>query len=128
MDRIEFDMSRTGLGTVFKRWQEESLRAIWSCPGSLGSRAVWKDVNKKLGEGSISRASIINFLEWMKSLGVLMAVEVIGRGGNRWIYSANMDESGFKCFLVRTLIDSLLEKFPNETRETLKNVIEKSSI
>jgi hypothetical protein len=117
---MEFDISKQGLGTVLKPWQEETLRVIWEGPCSVSSYYVWEKVNDRLGEGSISRASIINFLEWARDLGVLRGVEEMGRGGNRWIYSTNMDEAEFRQYLVRSVINYLFREFPNEAKDVLK--------
>jgi hypothetical protein len=117
---MEFDISKRGLGMVLKPWQEETLRVIWGDLGSIGSHYVWEKVNDRMGEGSISRASIINFLEWARGLGVLRGVEGMGRGGNRWIYSANMDEAEFRQYLVRSVINCLFREFPNEAKDVLK--------
>jgi len=34
-----------------------------------------------------------------------------------------MDEEGFKKFIVKKLIASLLESFPEETKEVLKSLV-----
>lgn len=117
---MEFDISKRGLGTVLKPWQEETLRVIWADSGGVGSHYVWEKVNDRLGEGSISRASIINFLEWARNLGVLRGIEGKGRGGYRWLYSTNMDEIEFRKYMVRTMINCISREFPNETRKVLK--------
>jgi len=119
-DDMKFDISKQGLGAILKPWQEETLRVIWGSPGSVGSHYVWEKVNDMLGEGSVSRASIINFLEWARDLGVLRGVEGTGKGGYRWIYSANMDEAEFRQYLVKSVINCLLREFPNEAKDVLK--------
>ena len=119
---MEFDISKQGLGVILKPWQEETLHVIWADSGGVGSHYVWEKVNDRLGEGSISRASIINFLEWARGLGVLRGIEEKGRGGYRWTYSANMDEAEFRRYLVRSIINCLLREFPNEAKDALKSL------
>jgi len=69
-----------------------------------------------LGDKSISRASIINFLEAMRENGVVKGEEITGKGGRFYIYSMAMDESRFKEYLARHLIEALLKNFPKELK------------
>jgi len=118
-NRVEFDTAETGLRAVLKDYQELALRAIWANPEGLGSKAVWDRVNAELKPNTISRASIINFLESMRKMGVLKGVEKTGKGGYHWIYSPAMNEAEFKEFIAETLIKKLMRDFPAETKEAL---------
>ena len=121
-NRVEFDTAETGLRAVLKDYQEIALRAIWATPEGLGSRAVWDRVNEELKPNTISRASVINFLESMREAGVLEGVERTGKGGYHWIYSPAMNEAEFKQYLAHTILTSLMRDFPNETKEALNSV------
>jgi len=121
-NRVEFDTAETGLRAVLKDYQEFALRAIWATPEGLGSKAVMDRVNAELKPNTISRASIINFLEAMREAGVLRGVEKTGKGGHRWIYSPAMDEQQYKQYLAKTIIESLMRDFPKETRAALENL------
>jgi Fe2+ or Zn2+ uptake regulation protein len=121
-NRVGFDTAETGLRAVLKDYQEIALRVIWASPEGLGSRAVCDRVNVGLQGETISRASIINFLEAMREAGVLRGVEKTGKGGHRWIYSPAMDEQQYKQYLAKTIIESLMRDFPEETRATLENL------
>jgi predicted transcriptional regulator len=83
---------------------------------------VWDRVNAGLKGETISRASIINFLESMREAGVLKGVEKTGKGGYHWIYSPAMNESEFKQHIARTILESLMRDFPEETRAALENL------
>jgi predicted transcriptional regulator len=120
--RIEFDTSETGLRAVLKDYQEIALRAIWATPEGLGSKAVWDRVNAELKPNTVSRASVINFLESMREAGVLKGDEKTGKGGHRWIYSPSMNEAEFKQYIARTILESLMRDFPEETRAALENL------
>ena len=114
---LEIDTSQQGLRMVLKDWEEEVLKVFWDdSQKEYTSKLVWDRVNQGLGLGSISRASIINFLEDMASLGVLNRTETTGKGGHRGVYSSKMDESGFKKFIVERAIEALVRNFPEETR------------
>jgi predicted transcriptional regulator len=121
-NRIEFDTAETGLRAVLKDYQEIAMKAIWESPEGLGSKAVMDRVNAELKPNTISRASIINFLEAMREAGVLRGVEKTGKGGHRWIYSPAMDEQQYKQYLAKTIIESLMRDFPEETRAALENL------
>lgn len=120
-NRVEFDTAETGLRAVLKDYQEIALRVIWASPEGLGSRAVWDRVNVGLRGETISRASIINFLEAMREAGVLKGVEITGKGGHRWIYSPAMTEPQFKVFIAETILGNLQRDFPEETRRAIAN-------
>ena len=84
-------------------------------------------VNKVLKESdenreSISRASIINFLNAMVDDGVLNYTEITGKGGHRRIYSAKYDEAEFKQFVAEVVLKNLLRDFPEETRQAMNQV------
>jgi len=121
--KLEFDTSQRGLRMVLKDWQEEALRVLWENPqqGCI-SRAVWDEVNQRMSPATISRASIINFLEDMASMGVLNKTEITGKGGYRGVYSPKMDESEFKKFIAKTVIEALMRNFPEETRQILEKL------
>jgi predicted transcriptional regulator len=85
---------------------------------------VWQKANQVLKGETISRASVINFLEDMREMGVLRGVEETCKGGHRWVYYPAMDEDVFKMFIVKRMIASLMESFPEETKEALRNQTE----
>ena len=120
-----FDPSQPGLRKVLREHEELALRYFWDEKAEdVGSKDVWTYVNEKLGEGmTISRATTINFLKIMDELGVLESRVVGGKGGYRPLYTANMDEKGFIRYIARTIIDSLMRDFSQETMEALKEII-----
>ena len=75
------------------------------------------------GTKTISRASIINFLNGMVEEGVLDYEEKTGKGGYRRLYRTRLDEKAFKKHLVTTVVSSLLMDFPDETREVLEEYL-----
>jgi hypothetical protein len=116
---IEYDTAESGLRAVLKDYQELALRSICATPEGLGSKAVWDRVNAELKPNTISRASVINFLESMRETGVLKGVERTGKGGHRWIYSPSMNEARFKQYIARTILENLMRDFPEETRKAV---------
>ncbi len=71
---LTLDLSETGLAMFFKPYQIASLDLLWNSEEALISRQVWEQVNEQL-PGTISRASIINFLNASVEYGLLDYVE-----------------------------------------------------
>jgi len=121
---LTVDTSSEGLEMVLKDYQEAALRYLWRLDGGgASSRDVWVQVNEDLkGKRTISRASIINFLNSMVDEGVLNYTETTGKGGHRRIYSAKYDEAGFKEYIAKEVLGNLLRDFPEETRKAIQKV------
>jgi Fe2+ or Zn2+ uptake regulation protein len=121
-NRIKYDTSEKGLRSVLKDYQELALSVIWESKEGLNSRAIWMKANEALKPESISRASIINFLEAMRETGVLKGVERTGKGGHHCVYSPALNESEFKQYIASTILESLMRNFPEETAEAVKKI------
>jgi hypothetical protein len=119
---LMFDPKADGLSKVLRDYQEEALRFVWSSEQGVNSRLVWLHVNEAFGgEKTVSRASIINFLNGMVDERVLDYEERSGKGGYHRVYLPRLDESGFKKAMAKSVISSLMRDFPEETNEVLKN-------
>ncbi len=118
-----FDPSKTGLRKTLKEYEELALRYIWETgEEGAGSGLTWRAVNERLEEGkTISRASVIFFLNRMLDQGVLTWRDATGKGGHHKIYITKLDESGYKKYVVRTLLESVTKDFPEATEEVLKS-------
>ncbi len=123
---LVFDPKASGLSKVFRDYQEAALRYVWKVEGKgVTSRMVHTHVNERFDGGrSISRASIINFLNAMVDEGVLDFVEETGKGGYHRVYRAKLDEAGFKRALAESVFSSLLRDFPEETKIAFKGVFD----
>jgi len=119
------DPDKTGLEKVLRDYQIEALRMVWDDdPKGVNSREVYQHVNKQLdGVRTISRASIINFLNSMCDEGVLTYVEETCKGGTRRKYSTGLDEEGFKKHIAKSVLESLLKDFPEQTIEAVKETL-----
>jgi len=119
------DPSKNGFEKVLRDYQIEALKMVWN-NGETGvtSREVYQYVNKALkGVKTISRASIINFLNSMCDEKVLNYVEETCKGGIRRKYSTGLDEDEFKKYIAKTVVESLLKDFPDETMAALKETL-----
>ncbi len=121
MSDFKFDPSQSGLRKILREWEELALRYVWSV-GEEGATSlpIYENVNEQLGAGeSISRASVIVFMNRLVDQGVLGYREGTGKGGVHKIYYPLMDEEGYKKYLIKTMVESLMRDFPEETKEVL---------
>jgi hypothetical protein len=95
---MKMDLSQEGLEMFFKDYQLKSLQVLLESGNGLFSRDVWIKVNQRRNE-SISRASIINFLNRMLDMDILSGTVLTGKGGHRTRYHAKMDEEQLKQYL-----------------------------
>ena len=125
---VEFDTKEEGLRTVVKDYQEAAFRYLWNLDGEgASSHDIWVNVNKVMmtdpsQRDSISRASIINFMNHMVDEGAVDYIEITGKGGHRRIYSSKYDEAGFKRYMAKKIISKMLETWP-EAKETIEALI-----
>jgi len=106
-----------------KDYQEMVMRFLWE-RGEEGaiSRDAWLHVNKLLGEKgrTVSRASIINFMNDMVDAGVFTYSERTGKGGYHRVYFPAYDEKGFKMHVAKTSISKMFDVWPEATREAIE--------
>ena len=121
---LTFDPAGTGLAKVLRDYQIEALKLVWTNgEEGVNSMEAWQHANKELrGIKTISRASIINFLNAMVDEGVLNYKDETCKGGYRRIYAPGLDEGGFKKHVAETVISSLIRDFPEETNKALKEL------
>ena len=118
---FQLDTGKKGLEMFFKKWQVESLRFLWNIyPEGANSRVVHENVNKNL-KGSISRASVINFLNRMVDEALLTYTETTGKGGHHRVYHMKYGETEFQERMATLIISKLLKEYPEETRKALQD-------
>ncbi len=119
------DPDKTGFEKVLRDYQIEALRMVWDDdPKGVTSREVYQYVNKQLeGVRTISRASIINFLNAMCDEGVVNYVEETCKGGTRRKYSTGLDEEGLKKYIAKSVLEILLKDFPDQTIAAVKETL-----
>jgi predicted transcriptional regulator len=119
---LKFDPEKEGLAKILRNYQVEALKSLWkNSEKGQNSREVHEYVNEKI-DGSISRASIINFLKAMADEGVLDYETRPGRGGMYRVYTSRLNESEFKKHVAQTMINSLLKDFPEETKTAISQL------
>lgn len=122
---VKYDTDENGWLTVLKDYQIVALQSLWELPSDKvgSSRDIWVEANVGLaGAKTISRASIINFLNAMVDIGVLSYHEITGKGGHRRIYKAVFDEEGTKAYLANMVLQKMYAEWPEATREAIKKL------
>jgi len=106
----------------FLLWQVEVLNYLWSIyPEDANSREVYENVVKRLDK-TVSRTSIINYLNEMVDERLILYTESTGKGGVHWRYKIKFSKSEFKEYLVRRVMDKLLSEYPEATKKAIKQV------
>ena len=121
MSGFKFDPSQPGLRKILREWEELALRYVWSeVDNGAASRPIWENVNTRLGEGeSISRASIIYFMNRLVDQGVLGYRDRTGKGGHHKIYYPQMNEKEYRKYIIKTIVESMIRDFPEEIKEVI---------
>lgn len=103
---LNLNLSETGLDMFFKSYQIASLELLWNNKDTMTSRQVWEQVNEII-PGTISRASIINFLNASVENDLLNYTEITGKGGYRRLYSSKMSKPETSVFLSEAVRERL---------------------
>ncbi len=124
MASFKFDHTKHELRKTLKEYEEAGLRYVWSLgEKGVGSGKTWVAVNEKLDpEKRMSRASVIFFLNRMVDQGVLDYRSATGKGGHHRVYFPILDERGYKKHLLKTVVESMMRDFPEETLEALNEI------
>ena len=113
-----FDLNQTGLRRIYRPWQIEVLKHFWNTNTSLTSREAYNhlkqkgiktDLNKR---NTVSRASIIYFLDDLITDGILTYTEKTGKGGYHRIYSLAPiaeTEDKFKEYVFERFTEALID-------------------
>lgn len=118
MQDIKLVVNTTSLSAIFKDWQVKALALIPNGDiAPIGSRFVHEQTNNHLRkEGmalSISRASVINFLEMLRERDLIKGVLTTGKGGKRYLYKYHSNRNLFNEQVSAKLIGSLVKEYPD---------------
>ena len=100
---------------ISKDWEKKAIDVVYAHPEGVKSASVWKSVNTLLHPGgSISRASIIIFLNKCVDYKLLGYEEKTGKGGYHRVYEPIMTWSEFEDLIIGTFIEKLRLIFPEK--------------
>ncbi len=117
---MKLDLSKKGFYMIHPEWQIKTLKVVWEAEEGLVSKQVWERVNSRLNPTTISRASIINFLNFMLELNILSGIDETSKGGHRTRYSPALDENEYKEFIAESTLSAMKNSFPTELEKVLQ--------
>jgi len=121
---VQIRSREKGLDKTLKKYEKVALRYVWSMSEEgVGSAKTWENTNERLKHGeTLSRASMIFFLNRMVDQRVLSYRTATGKGGHHRVYYSMMDEKTYKKHILKTIVDSLMRDIPNETKKALEEL------
>lgn len=120
---MQLDTDNNGLAAIFKTWQVplvEELLAGTSMKSKeahtfLEERGIKAGARGRRERGTVSRAGIIAFFNYMVDEGLLDYTERTAKGGHHRIYKVAMTREAFAHEIMRRFVDKLKEAFPGES-------------
>lgn len=104
------------LHAIFRPYQVHALNVVYAHPEGIGSGGTWREVNKMLAPDTISRASIIFYLNALVDRELLGFDDKTGKGGHHRVYKPIMTWEEFEKVLIWRFIEKLMMMFPGNTK------------
>lgn len=120
MSDFVLDPKEEGLRKIHRDYEVLALHAVWDNTEGILSREIWNKVKKQM-EDPVSRSTIIKFLQEASDRGVIGYDLETCKGGYRRRYYPKMSEEEYREHIVKTVIKSLLDDFP-ETKELVRRI------
>ena len=109
----KIDLNEKGLRTVLRPYAKIAIKRLWMLmpdPVGVGSGKVWGHINENLPEGeTVSRATVIIFLNWLVDIGVAGFKDATGKGGHHKLYYMKITEKQFWKWLAKLVQERLVE-------------------
>lgn len=122
---MQLRTDKSGLMAVFKAWQVPLIEQLLEGQ-PMNSREAWQFLEEndvKTGKkeyGTVSRASVINFLNDLVDQALLTFSLETGKGGHRRIYRMVLTREAFAYTIMGAFVEKLREVFPRESRAFLR--------
>jgi len=120
-----------GLGTHLKPYEAAILNEVWDAQEPLGSGSVWQTLKNRGirtnpdARNTVSRASVIFFLNDMVDDGVFDWKDATGKGGHHRLYFSKVSREEYPKYLVEQVMEALRRTFPDDPLvQKIKDVIE----
>lgn len=109
---MKIDTSKDGLSKYFRSHEIMILQILWEKTGVIHtSRGIWRALNERLQGETISRATVINFLESVSEIGLVDKKTETCRGGKRGLYSIQRTEIEFRKLLLTMLYKDIVSDY-----------------
>lgn len=111
---MKLDTKEAGLRKVFKEYEIVGIEYLFSVSEPVGSGKVWTWINEgsKWGQipgNSISRATVINFLNRLVDEDLLTWKDATGKGGHHRLYEMELSRQEFAKKVIEKFVASLRE-------------------
>jgi hypothetical protein len=109
-----------GLHTHLKPYEATALNEIWNAQEPIGSGKVWRILDDKGiktapdARNTVSRASVILFLNSMVDDGVLNWKDGTGKGGHHRLYFPKVSREEYPKYVVEQVVEGLMRTFPED--------------
>lgn len=113
-----------GLETHLRPYEAIALEEVWSAhergESAIGSGAVWQILDEggvkatPDARNTVSRASVIFFLNRMVDDGVLTYRDGTGKGGHHRLYYPRVSRAEYPGYVVKQVVGSLMRTFPDD--------------
>ena len=107
---MKLDTGKEGLAAVYREYELTVLEYLFSVDEGAGSGRVWKWVNEEsdwaMAGNTISRASVIFFLNRLVDEGLLDWRDTTGKGGHHRLYEMKVNRQEF----AKAVIDKFVRK------------------
>jgi len=107
---MKVNLEESELGMFFKPWQKPLIKKLLTSEVEMKTAEAWEYVNEHLPEDeSISRASVIIFLQNQEAEGILVSREESGKGGMHGVYRRAKNLPQFIVDVRVQFADKMLE-------------------
>lgn len=109
----KIDLGHSGLKLVFKPYEALAIVRLWADregeKRGYNSGRMWEGLNEDLDPDTISRASVIFFLNRLVDQGICDYLEKSGKGGYHRVYHIKIDMEGYWMWLTKMTVAKLVE-------------------
>lgn len=111
--KVNVDLSKKGLAMFYRPYEVIGWDVVWNSPEAMGSGAVWEKTNAIMAQSgpgekkTISRASVIFFLNRQVDLGLMAWKDETGKGGHHRLYSPLVDLKGLTLQISRVMSEKV---------------------
>ena len=110
---MKLDTTQNGWESVFKDYQILALNAVYDIEQGATSKAVWDYINERR-EHHVSRASVINFLQWAEGEGFIGGVQRSGKGGYHGVFAPKHTKPELSGLVIGRFLDFIEKNLSGE--------------
>jgi predicted transcriptional regulator len=115
---VKLNTKEKGRRAIWREYEQIAIDYLYEEGTPQGSGPVFHATLKELmiQEKSISRASIIFFLNRLRDQKLVEYTEGTGKGGHHGLYHAHLTREEFEARVMETILESALDALPTVDR------------